>query len=301
MKLVLLAAVFAFATAHAAIAAPPVVVVSLKPLHSLVAMVMEGVAVPALLLPAATSPHVYTLRPSDARLLNGADLVVWGGPGLESFLEKPITATAARARVISLADQAGLDLLPLREAGAADDHDHAQAGGRDMHFWLDIDNALHIVRAMAEVLAAADPPNAGRYLANAQSSAAELILLDRELDRLLAPVAGTPFLSLHDAFQYFELRYGLTSAGTLTVNAERLPGARTIAQLRNTIAEAHVACIVGEQQFPPALARTLTDGTGAGVQVVDVLGKDLAPGPGAYPAMLRRLAADFRRCLSRRN
>jgi zinc transport system substrate-binding protein len=296
MKLILLAALVAVALTRAA-TATPVVVVSLKPLHSLVAMVMEGVATPALLLPTATSPHVYTLRPSDARLLSGADLVVWGGRSLETFLEKPISAAASRARIVSLVDEAGLDLLPLREAGAADEH-AAAAGGFDMHFWLDVDNALHIVRTVAEVLAAADPTNAGRYWANAQESAAQLILLDRELDHLLAPVAGKPFLTLHDAFQYFEVRYGLATAGTLTVNAERLPGARTITQLRDTIVAAKVGCIIGEQQFPPALARTLTDGTGATVRVVDVLGIDLPAGPAAYPAMLRRLAADFRACLS---
>lgn len=278
-------------------AAPPPVVVSLKPFHSLVAMVMDGIATPSLLLPGTSSPHTYTLRPSDARLLAGAGLVVWGGPQLESFLEKPIESVAGQARVVSLLASPGMRLLPVREAGVGD-HDGHDHEGVDPHFWLDPTNGARILRTVAEVLAELDPGNAGRYWANAETGAAALTALDAELARTFEPVGARPFLVLHDALQYAEVRYGLRSEGTLTLSAERLPGARTLAAVRAQIVATGAACIAGEQQFPPALARALTEGTNARVVVVDTLGIGVPDGPGAYHAMLRRLAADLTACLS---
>ena len=74
---------------HPAVAAPKVVV-SIVPIHSLVAGVMKGVGEPSLLIPVGTSPHTYNLKPSDARSLQSADLVVWVGEGLENYLQKPL-------------------------------------------------------------------------------------------------------------------------------------------------------------------------------------------------------------------
>lgn len=280
-----------------AMARPPAVVVSLKPLHSLVTMVMDGVATPALLLPGASSPHSYTLRPSDARMLAAAGLVVWGGPQLESFLEKPIQAVASKAQVLALLAAPGVQLLPVREAGVVE-HDGHHHEGTDPHFWLDPTNGARILRVVAEALAEVDPANAGRYWANAETAATALVVLDREVAQELEPVRQRPFLALHDALQYFEVRYHLRSAGTLTVSTERIPGARTIAAVREQIQAAGVACVVGEQQFPPALANTITQASAARLLVIDTLGVGVPEGAEAYPALLRRLARDLKTCLS---
>ena len=89
-----------------AAAAPPEVVVSIKPIHSLVAAVMEGVATPALIVAGGASPHLYTLRPSDAEHLASAGIVFWIGPIFESFLAK----TCARL-VRTRFDQVNVNLL----------------------------------------------------------------------------------------------------------------------------------------------------------------------------------------------
>ncbi|QLF70358.1 zinc ABC transporter substrate-binding protein [Peteryoungia desertarenae] len=115
--------------------AEPNVVVSIKPIHSLVASIMKGVAEPSLIVQGAASPHTYTLKPSDARVLENADAVFWVGHGLEAFLEKPLEALPKNAVVVELEDAPGLTELPFREGGPFEAHDHGDEdhAGHDHH------------------------------------------------------------------------------------------------------------------------------------------------------------------------
>src|SRR5687768_5831032 len=120
----LLAVIAALLACPPAAAEGPRVVVSVKPLHSLVASVMQGVAVPDLLLPGAASAHSYSMRPSDARLLEQAQIVFWIGEGMETFLAKVLRARAGTIRIVEVGKEGGLALLPNREGGAWDGQGH---------------------------------------------------------------------------------------------------------------------------------------------------------------------------------
>ena len=102
--------------------AAPRVVVTVKPLHSLVAGVMAGVGEPDLLIRGAGSPHTYSLKPSDAHLLENAQVVFWVGEPLETFLAKPLAALGARAHIVELMRVPGITLLPGRAGGSWDEH-----------------------------------------------------------------------------------------------------------------------------------------------------------------------------------
>lgn len=110
----------------------PQVVVSIKPIHSLVSAVMEGVATPTLLVKTG-SPHAYTLRPSEARALANADLVVWVGHELESFLEKPLQTVAKNAQKLELSEQLKSSLLATRNSGEWQHEDHEEHKDHDEH------------------------------------------------------------------------------------------------------------------------------------------------------------------------
>ncbi|PWC36031.1 zinc ABC transporter substrate-binding protein ZnuA [Azospirillum sp. TSO35-2] len=293
-------------------AAAPKVVVSIKPIHSLVASVMHGVGTPDLLVRGGASPHSYTLKPSDAKALSAADLVVWVGPDLEGFLGKPLSANAAKARVLTLMEVKGLTRLDAREGGAWEAHDH---GGHDhkghdhkgdehhddeevnAHIWLDPDNARVIVTATAEALAARDPADAETYRSNAERTIQALDALDAELKATLAPVKEKPFVVFHDAYQYFETRYDLSAVGSITVNPDRRPSAKRLSAIRAKIAGLDAACVFAEPQFEPALVNTVVEGTRAKTGVLDPEGADLAEGEALYPTLLRNLAASLRGCL----
>jgi zinc transport system substrate-binding protein len=300
-----LACAFAlFALAASPAAAQPRVVASILPVHSLVAGVMDGVATPVLVVHGAASPHTYALRPSDAKALNEGKVIFWVGEIYEGFLEKPLDALAKKAKVVELMDADGVKLLPAREGGAWEGHDHghkghAHAGKAEMdgHLFLDIDNAKAIVRAAVVALGEADGANKPRYAANGDKVIARLEALDGELRAALAPAKDRPFVVFHDAYQYVEQRYGLTGAGAITVSPERRPGARRLSDLRKKITALKAVCVFSEPQFEPALVRTVTEGTTAKTGVLDPLGADIPPGPDAYFTMMRRLAASLSGCL----
>lgn len=288
-------------------AAVPRVAVSVKPLHALVAGVMEGVGAPELVLRGAGSPHTYSLKPSEARLLERAEVIFWVGGALEAFLERPLAALASRAKVVAVLRAPGIAALPARRGGVWGDeegqagHDEAlhdaDADALDGHLWLDPANAKAIARAAADALGQADPANSGRYQLNADRLAARIDALDREVAALLAPVRAVPYVVFHDAYQYFERRYALRAVGSIAVSPERAPGARRVREIREKIRRLGARCVFGEPQFPPALLATLTEGTGARTGELDPLGAALAPGPDAWFALMRSLAASLADCL----
>lgn len=118
---------------NAAADSGPAVVASIRPIHALVAGVMTGIGEPYLLVDQASSPHTYSMRPSDARALQGADIVFRVSPALETFLDRPLGNLADEARIVTLLETDGLIRLAYREGGrwAGHGHDHASHGHDD--------------------------------------------------------------------------------------------------------------------------------------------------------------------------
>lgn len=289
--------------------AAPQVVASTKPLHSLVSAVMSGVGEPVLIVKGAASPHTYSLRPSDAAALESADIVFWTGHGMELFLADALQTLAGDATVVELAEAEGINLLPMREGGTFEahshgdhdhdhhhDHDHAHGEG-DMHFWLDPQNASLMVTAIAEALSEADPDNAAIYAANAEAEIAALGALEAEISATLAALDAKPFIVFHDAYQYFEARFGLDVAGTITVSPEVMPGAARIEELRAKVMELGATCVFAEPNFEPAIVRTVVEGTHAKAGTLDPEGSALPEGPDLYANLLRGLASGLAECL----
>jgi zinc transport system substrate-binding protein len=293
--IVLLVLLFA-GTAQAAPA--PRVLVSIKPLHAIVAAVMGDAGAPELLLTGAASPHSYALKPSDARKLAGASIVFWAGPELETFLETPIRNLAPRARVVALAQAQGVTRLAARRGGLWEADPDEGRGGIDGHVWLDPLNAMAMARAAARTLSEADPARAGRYAANAEAFAARVARLDGALKQRLEPVRNRPYIVFHDAFHYFEAHYGLASVGAVTVASERPPGTRRIEELRARIKAARALCVLTTPQFPPRIVNALTEGTSARTAALDDMGADIPAGPGLYDVLLTRIAGALTACLA---
>jgi zinc transport system substrate-binding protein len=293
----------------------PEVVVSIKPLHSLVAAVMEGVDDPYLIVKGANSPHGYRLRPSDANALAQSEVIFWVGENFERFLKKPIESIGTSAKIVSLEETPNLIVFKFREGGPFEsqdqDHnggeepaglgDHAAGVGTDMHFWLDPLNAQAMVRLIEDTLVAADPKNSAAYKANAAALQEKLVALTAELESLLEAVKDQPYVVFHDGYQYFEKRFGLNAVGAVTVSPETIPGAARVSEIRRRVKELGAVCVFAEPQFQPKLIAVIIEGSQARAGILDPLGATLDAGPGAYSQLMRDMVASFKRCFLQGN
>lgn len=293
------------------------VTVTIKPIHALAAAVMEGKGSPRLLVTGAASPHTYQMKPSDAKSLNDADIVFRVSEAIEPFTAKIVKGLPKSVRVATLAETPGLTLLDVRTGNTFekhvdddhddhkghadhkdhDDHDH-EAGARDGHIWLDPDNARKITAEIARVLSEASPEDAATFKANADRTIADITALEAEIATDLAPARGKPFVVFHDAYQYFERRFGLDAVGSITVSPEVQPSAKRLSEIRAKLSSLSAACVFAEPQFQPKLVSAVIEGTKARAGTLDPEGALLEPGPGAYRALMKALATGLATCLN---
>ncbi len=281
----------------------PQVVVSIKPIHALVAALMQGVGEPQLLIRGG-SPHGYVLRPSEARALSRADLIIWIGHSLESFLKKPLTTLGQNARQLELVEVLRPQLLTVREQGSWDRHKddghkqkHAGNGELNPHLWLDPLLAKQVVAQVAVALVEIDPAHQPQYQKNARQLGARLDSLHARLKAQLAAVKDVPYVVFHDAYQYFEAAYELNAVGSISIDPERQPGAKRILEMRRKITSLKARCVFSEPQFEPRLLATLIEGSDARTGILDPLGAELTAGPESYFLLMNRLAENLLSCL----
>ena len=297
------------------------VVASVKPVHSLVSGVMEGAGKPDLIVQGSASPHTYSLKPSQAQQLEDADLVFWMGHELESFLEKPLEAIATSAHVVELIDSSSLKKIKMREGGMFDAHAHDEHEGHDdhdeheghddhhdhghgefdIHVWLDPENAKVLVNEIKLALIEKDPSNASIYEANSKKINLKLDQLINEVSSKLESEKGKGYVVFHDAYQYFEERFGMSAVGSITVSPEVVPGANRIRELKEKIVDLNATCVFSEPQFEPKLVSTVIEGTQANTGVLDPLGASIKDGPELYFTLIRNMANSLQDCLSKKS
>jgi len=309
------------------------VVVSTKPLYSLISGIMQGVAKPYLLMDPQQSPHTYNFRPSDIEKLSQADLVVWVGPSIETFMAAALRDH--RAPVLTLEREPSLQLRPLRqnkdwEATCAHhhgadnqpepihdkqahhhhehghhahdhshhhEHDHAATKAVDGHFWLDPDRTITMLHVVTQQLSTLDPVHAQVYQQNAAKLIERLQDMKKRLLARLAPLKGLPFIVFHDAYQYFEAWTGLRGVGSVVVDHDMPLGSKHIQDLITRTKTQGIRCIFHEPQFSPRLAKTLAQQAGCTTTLADPLGADISDGVDGYFELMDQLAGAFEHCL----
>lgn len=165
------------------------------------------------------------------------------------------------------------------------------------HGWLDPVNARIWLGAIAESLATLDPEHADRYRENARLGKADLEALTDTLETQLAEDHETRFIVFHDAYQYFESRFGISAAGAISLGDARKPSPARIEELRDLVDALNIDCVFSEPQYNPALVESVFGDTGVDTSVViDPLGTDLPLDDELYPQLLRQLADGVVHC-----
>ena len=290
------------------------VVTSIKPIHSLVSYVMDGVGKPDIIVDGYNSPHNFSLKPSHAKIIEKANLIIWVGEDLETFLEKPLKNISKDAVNVEIMDLKGIKKLKFREKNIFekhDDHGHKEHGHKekkhddhsheghahgdhDPHVWLDPMNAKIIVKEIENQLVKLDPDNSSKYKANSKKAQSELDNLTKNIKKDLKK--NLRFVVFHDAYQYFENRFGIKVLGALTVNPDVLPGAEQLSEIREIIEHEKVNCLFSEPQFNPAIIKSIAKDTKVKTGVLDPLGATLDKGKGMYSKLLSNMYASFKGC-----
>ena len=312
------------------------VVTTIKPLHSLVSSVMKGVGEPSLIIEGTNNPHTFVFKPSHAEMIENADIVFWIGEDLEAFMEKPLDSLAKNAKIISFMDLASIEKLKFREQNIFDDHDghddhddhghkdddhddhddhdghddehdghddHDEHAGHhdghnhgefDAHIWLDPANAKEMVLEISHELSELDPSNKSKYEDNASKTIVALDKLIEEVDKSLSK--DISYIVFHDAYQYFEKRFGVIPAGALTLNPDVLPGAKQIADIQDVINDKGIKCIFSEPQYNPKIIETLGNDMNISTGVMDPLGAYIDAGPSMYSDLINQIANSIKDC-----
>ncbi len=306
-------ALFSFiATAKAEIK----VVTSIKPIHSLASYIMDGVGSPDVIVDGYSSPHSFQLKPSHAKMLENADIIFWIGEGLENFLEKPLDTISKKAKKIEFLEVKGIKKLKFRDKNIFDEHDHDEHkheedehkheedeheghddhghGEYDPHIWLDPENAKLMVKVITKELSELDSKNASIYEKNSKKALSDL-------DKLIKKVKKDTnkdlrFVAFHDAYHYYEDRFGINLLGALTVNPDVLPGAEQLAEIREVIEHEKVNCIFSEPQFNPDIIKSIAKDTGIKTGVLDPLGANLDKGKNLYFDLIKNISTSFKGC-----
>ncbi|MSL22863.1 zinc ABC transporter substrate-binding protein ZnuA [Escherichia coli] len=280
-KTLLFAALSAALWGGATQAADAAVVASLKPVGFIASAIADGVTETEVLLPDGASEHDYSLRPSDVKRLQNADLVVWVGP-LENV--KP--------------------LLMKSIHGDDDDHDHAEKSDEDhhhgdfnMHLWLSPEIARATAVAIHGKLVELMPQSRAKLDANLKDFEAQLASTEKQVGNELAPLKGKGYFVFHDAYGYFEKQFGLTPLGHFTVNPEIQPGAQRLHEIRTQLVEQKATCVFAEPQFRPAVVESVARGTSVRMGTLDPLGTNIKLGKTSYSEFLSQLANQYASCL----
>jgi zinc transport system substrate-binding protein len=276
----------------------PSVVADIAPVHSLVSLVMRDVASPALLVKGNASPHEFSLRPSTAQHIAQADIIFSVSAELTPWLGSAVDNLARDAQQIALLEVDGVNRLSARtDALFAAHSDQGEGDVNDPHAWLDPNNAMKWLDAIALALSDHDTANASIYKQNAAIAKIALESTRDELTQMLTPLAGQPFMVFHDSFQYFEQLFDLNAIGAISASDAVRPGPARVDHVRRLVKDQQIKCMLSEPSSNTKLVNSVAPSAEMTVVTIDVLGAQLEPGAGLYNTMMLELGKSLEKCL----
>src|SRR5690625_1301319 len=272
MRLRFLSFLFVLLSGAAAAAAPLSIVVTIHPWADLLRQLGGPLVEVEQLLPPSVSPHDFDPRARDVLSIARADLLVYnGGSGLDEWVLPLFEAAGGTAETVAVSELVSFDPLGSSHVHghAGEHHEEPAAEAVNPHIWLDPAIAADAVTELALVLGRLDPDNAAVFRAEGERLAGELLELDAELARLLAPLAGAVFVPFHDAWPYFARRYGLNLTVELEPVPGREPGPAYLLEALETIRETGARAIFAERQLPLRPAAVVAEEAGLPLYVLD--------------------------------
>ncbi len=277
-----------------ACASAPDILVTLKPLHSLVSNLTKGITQPKLLIKGFQTPHNYNMRPSDRRLIKQSDIIIFAAPSIESFIPG-IVNSLDNKHIINLSQIPDLHKLANRLMFKAE-HKHSHTV-YDGHLWLSIQNAKSIIEYLHAQFIIYDPEHKNQYTENKKRTISRLNNLNKKIHEQMQQISDKAFLMFHDAFQYFEDEQGLKKAFFITSTPEHKIGIRQIKYLRSKIKQQQISCVFYEPPLIPRILHTIIEDKPVKVLPLDPLGTSFKAGEDLYFELLTNISKQLYSCL----
>jgi len=232
--------------------------------------------------------HAYQPRPTDARALADAKVLVSNGLGFEGWIDR--LAKAAPFKGKAIVATAGVATLKAG-GGHGHSHGHSHGHGPDPHCWQDVQRVRTYVANIAKGLAEADPANAAYYRDRAQAFDRRLVDLDTWVKAEIAKVPADKRRAItgHDSFRYFSSAYGVKFQSPRGYNTSSEPSARDVATLIREVREQRIKALFVENMTNPGLIDQIARESGAVVGprlYTDALSGPDGPAP-TYEKMMR--------------
>ena len=272
----------------------PSIVVSIKPIHSIVTKIMDGVTKPELLLDSNSSAHTFHLKPSQIKMISSADLVIVINENFELGLRKALKNINEDSHLkISELDQ----LLIHNSRGEAIYNKNEDSSKFDFHLWLDVNNMQLIATYISNIIIELDPKNKHTYSENLKELNLELDELKEQIKQQLAPFSSTPFAIYSDTLQYFEKSLELKRPVIITpFHGAGLSIKRTI-DAKRKIKDLNISCLIYDTEVKAKQLRVLSEGLNLKSFKIDILGNEFTPGPDQYFNLMKKTSSQLSLCL----
>ncbi|QKX03232.1 ABC transporter substrate-binding protein [Wolbachia endosymbiont of Litomosoides sigmodontis] len=266
------------------------IVATIKPIHSLVASVTDGILKPNLLT-YITSAHDHILKPSDASNLESSDVIFYIGGNLETFIK---TFTKGKKELVQLSKT--INLLPVRPHSFSKRIIHTQ-NAKDLHIWLSPENAKSMILSISETLSNIDKENASRYNYNALKAIQEINQVAEKITRGLNDFKSQKYIVTHDAYQYFEKYFGLNHPSViLSIEEDSYIGMKSLMKLKKVMEKENIKCIFSHSPEDSIKPKILSKD--AKMVILDPIGSNIEPGKDAYLTIINEITQNFKSCFT---
>lgn len=262
------------------------VLVSIPPLYYLASEIMGEEAFPELLLDGTESLHSYSLKPSDAKKIAKAKVVFMIDEELESFMTKALKDYKSSQKQIYLSKADGVKI-----------YSNLDGNGKDVHFWLDIENAKIFAREMAKVLASSYPEHSEKYMENLRVLEEKLNDLEKKTKTTLSPYKKIPFMTFHNGWQYFEKQFALNAKGVVLEDEDIPFSIRQKIALKQKLKDENIACLFFEPQFSQKTIEDIIKDTKVNTETINPL---IASG-GTYFDLILEATESMVKCFAKQS
>ena len=267
---------------------PSEIVVSIKPIHSIVTGLMKDIGTPGLLIKGSQTPYDFTVTATEAAQLKNAKLLIWVGPELEKNLEPVIAKLPSSTTVAELLANSRLKILPSRSDPSL----------RDPFFWMDDRNIIILVDELTDLLMQIDPARSHVYARNRREMLVPLRRIDKEYEYGYRGFKAGIGVTYFDTLQYFEQAYALGILDRVTGTPWDSETAANMLKVRNRIQQNEAVCLFVDTSMQAGNLELIVKDQQVNIGKLDVLGRNFSAGADLYLKMMQYNTDVIKQCLN---